>query len=127
MDAPEVIFSVDSDACAPRISNRTRKVMAWSWGICPICRMTARCVGGREILEGSMWCAAECPRRGEWACQEEATMAMVYAWRAWAVGHFALALRDEARQARTCSDIYRGQHPSVVAARGEPIHVRVLA
>ena len=122
-----VSFRYDPNACEPTLTPRTGAVRPYSWGDCRVCREVAQCEGQRDILEGSMWCAAECPRHGPWACQERETPEMVAAWRAWAVAHFALALRDEARRARTCSDIYRGQHPSVVAARGEPISVRVLA
>ena len=125
----DVTFSFRADACPPSTHNHL--VHEYTWGHCAICRQTARCVGIQDILEGSQWCAGYCERKGPWACQEAATMEMVYAWRAWAVASFAAMARDAARVAaqgrRHGSDNYLGVGADAALARGGTVRVRVLA
>ena len=122
-----VVFRYDPNACEPTLTPRTGAVRPYSWGDCRVCREVAQCEGQRDILEGSMWCAAECPRHGPWACQERETPEMVAAWRAWAVAHFALMARDAERAERRCPDWYVGEHPVVRVGKGETLGARVLA
>ena len=125
----DIIWGCDANACPPSLNNRTREVQAYGWGLCPICRMTAHVEGLRDIIEGSAWCAGFCERVGPWACQEEATMEMVMAWRRWAAYELRMALaeRDHKTRAVPEPDAYLGMTPELMLGRGLSIRARVIA